>query len=106
MPSGSRPAGTGADLLWRVKKNTRLPCRQRLADGSYLSVVYPSERDRRHDTNGVIVRVIEYTLAGVADAEDLYRAGDDDPESRSGARRVSWPRSTTSAGRSRRRSTN
>ena len=64
---------TGADLLWRVKKNMRLPCRQRLADGSYLSVVYPSARDRRHDTAGVTVRVIEYTLAGVADAEDRYR---------------------------------
>ena len=64
---------TGADLLWRVKKNMRLPCRQRLADGSFLSVVYPSERDRRHDTKGVTVRVIEYTLAGVAGAEDLYR---------------------------------
>ena len=64
---------TGADLLWRVKKTLRLPCRQRLVDGSYLSVVYPSARDRRHDTNGIVVRVIEYTLAGVADAEDRYR---------------------------------
>ena len=64
---------TGADLLWRVKKTLRLPCRQRLVDGSYLSVVYPSARDRRHDTNGIGVRVIEYTLAGVADAEDRYR---------------------------------
>ncbi len=64
---------TEADLLWRVKKNLRLPCRQRLVDGSYLSVCYPSERDRRHDTKGVVVRVIEYTLAGIADAEDLYR---------------------------------
>jgi len=63
----------GADLLWRVKKTLRLPCRQRLVDGSYLSVVYPSARDRRHDTNGLVVRVIEYTLAGVADAEDRYR---------------------------------
>jgi len=66
-------AHTGADLLWRVKKNARLPCRTRLSDGSYLSVIYPSERDRRHDTQGLAVRVIEYTLAGVADAEDLYR---------------------------------
>ncbi|MGH7477895.1 MAG: IS4 family transposase [Longimicrobiales bacterium] len=64
---------TGADLLWRVKTNLRLPCQQRLADGSYLSVIYPSARDRRHDTAGVTVRVIEYTLAGVADAEDRYR---------------------------------
>ncbi len=66
-------ADTGADLLWRVKKNARLPCLTRLPDGSYLSVIYPSERDRRHGTHGVAVRVIEYTLAGVAAAEDLYR---------------------------------
>jgi len=64
---------TGADLLWRVKKTLRVPCQRPLADGSYLSVVYPSARDRRHDTNGIVVRVIEYTLAGVADAEDRYR---------------------------------
>ena len=34
---------TGADLLWRVKGNLRLPRAAVLADGSYLSVVYPSE---------------------------------------------------------------
>ena len=66
-PLWQQARATGADLLWRVKKHLRLPCRQRLADGSYLSVVYPSARDRRHDTAGVI----EYTLPG--DAEDLYR---------------------------------
>jgi hypothetical protein len=64
---------TGADLLWRVKKNLRLPCLKRLPDGSYLSVVYPSARDRRHGTQGLALRVIEYTLSGVANAEDLYR---------------------------------
>ena len=36
---------TGADLLWRVKKNLRLPCEKRLPDGSYLSTIYPSNRD-------------------------------------------------------------
>jgi hypothetical protein len=64
---------TGADLLWRLKTNTRLPCERRLADGSYLSRIYPSERDRRHNSNSVVVRVIEYTLAGVPGAEDCYR---------------------------------
>jgi Insertion element 4 transposase N-terminal/Transposase DDE domain len=64
---------TGADLLWRIKKNTRLPCEQRLPDGSYLSHIYPSERDRRHKTNGIKVRVIDYHLEGVADAEPIYR---------------------------------
>ncbi len=43
------------------------------ADGSYLSVIYPSEKDRRHAANGVQVRVVEYRLEGVADAEPLYR---------------------------------
>jgi hypothetical protein len=64
---------TGADLLWRIKKNMRLACEQRLTDGSYLSHVYPSERDWRHKTNGVKVRVIDYCLDGVADAEPIYR---------------------------------
>ena len=64
---------TGADLLWRVKKNLRLRCEQRLADGSYLSRIYPSTKDRRHRTKGVIVRVIDYQLKGVAGAEPIYR---------------------------------
>lgn len=63
----------GTDLLWRVKKNMRLDCEKRLADGSYLSRVYPSERDYRHKTNGIVVRAIDYQLRGVADAEPLYR---------------------------------
>lgn len=65
--------GTGADLLWRVKKNLRLPCEERLPDGSYLSRVYASPKEQRHGHNGVVVRVIEYTLQGVAEAEPLYR---------------------------------
>lgn len=64
---------TGADLLWRVKKNMRLACEKRLPDGSYLSRIYPSERDWRHKTNGIVVRVIDYELDGVADAEPIYR---------------------------------
>lgn len=63
----------GADLLWRVKKNLRLPCEKRLADGSYRSTIYPSDKDRRQGRNGVVVRVIEYRLEGVAGAEPLYR---------------------------------
>ena len=64
---------TGAALLWRVKRNARLPCETRLPDGSYLSTTYPSDRDRRHQADGVRVRVIEYRLAGVTGAEPLYR---------------------------------
>jgi hypothetical protein len=64
---------TGADLLWRVKKNLRLPCEERLADGSYLSTVYPSQGHRRKGVSGVTVRVIEYALEGVSGAEPIYR---------------------------------
>ncbi len=64
---------TGAELLWRIKKNMRLVCEQRLRDGSYLSRVYPSERDRRNSANGVAVRVIDYRLEGVEGAEPIYR---------------------------------
>src|SRR5436305_6861443 len=64
---------SGADLLWRVKRNLRLPREARLADGSYLSTIYPGEKDRRHRTAGTRVRVVEYRLEGVAEAEPLYR---------------------------------
>jgi len=64
---------TGAELLWRAKKHLRLPLDRRLPDGSYLSRIYPSERARRHDTDAIVVRVIEYRLDGVAGAEPLYR---------------------------------
>jgi len=64
---------TGAELLWRVKKNVRLVACERSADGSYLAKIYPSEKDRRNDRNAVTVRVIEYRLVGVPDAEPVYR---------------------------------
>lgn len=64
---------TGADLLWRLKKNMRLAREQDLPDGSYLSRIYPCERDWRRKTNGVTVRVIDYRLQGVPDAEPIYR---------------------------------
>jgi hypothetical protein len=65
--------GTGADLLWRMKKNMRMACEKRLPDGSYLSRVYPSVRDWRHQTNGIVLRVIDYRLEGIENAEPIYR---------------------------------
>ena len=66
-------AATGADLLWRVRKNIHLPCEKRLPDGSYLSRIYPSQQDQRRERNGIVVRVIEYRLEGIEGAEPLYR---------------------------------
>ena len=75
--SASRCGGTaraaGADLVWRVRSNQVLPCQRRLPDGSYLSRLYPSPTHRRRDDGGGPVRVIEYRLDGVPDAEPLYR---------------------------------
>jgi len=65
--------GTGADLLWRMKKNMRMAYEKRLPDGSYLSHLYPSERDWRHKTQGQLMRVIDYRLEGIEDSEPIYR---------------------------------
>jgi Insertion element 4 transposase N-terminal/Transposase DDE domain len=66
-------AATGADLLWRLRANQVLPCQRRLPDGSYLSRLYASPKHRRHGDGGVVVRVIDYRLDGVPEAEPLYR---------------------------------
>jgi hypothetical protein len=69
----SQARDSGADLLWRIKKNMRLACEKRTPDGSYLSRIYPSQSDWRHKTNGLRVRVIDYRLEGIPDAEPIYR---------------------------------
>jgi hypothetical protein len=66
-------AQTGADLLWRTRRNARLEVAQRLPDGSYLSRIYASTADRRHQRQGMVVRVIAYRLHEVPHAEPLYR---------------------------------
>ncbi len=72
----SAAAKSGADLLWRTKSNHVLPVEQRLADGSFLSHFYPSQKDRRHQSGGVAVRVVEYALDAAPatdDEETTYR---------------------------------
>jgi hypothetical protein len=64
---------TGAELLWRGKKNLRLACESRLTDGSSLSRIYPSHYDRQVHRKAVVVGVIEYRLEGVPGAEPFYR---------------------------------
>jgi hypothetical protein len=45
----------GAHLLARVKSNAILRPIRRLADGSYLAKIYPSQGDRRRDLRGLLV---------------------------------------------------
>jgi enoyl-CoA hydratase/carnithine racemase len=68
-----KAAATGADLLWRTRQNARLEMDQQLPDGSYLSRIYPSTSDRRNERKAIVVRVIDYHLDKVPDAEPIYR---------------------------------
>jgi len=52
----------GTKLLIRLKGNLILRPTQRLRDGSFLAKIYPSPHDRDLDRDGIVVRVIEYTL--------------------------------------------
>lgn len=56
-------SATGADLLCRVKKSLILPAEKILSDGSYLSTIYASTKDRRHKVNGIKVRIIKYQIS-------------------------------------------
>lgn len=77
FPLWAAAARTGAQLLWRIPKNRKLPVKTRLADGSYLSEIEPAPATRRkmgdEDTAPLTVRVIDYRLPGVPEAEPVYR---------------------------------
>jgi hypothetical protein len=65
---------TGAQLLWRCASNRVLPRHRELLDGSYLSAIVPSAvRRAQAREQAIVVRVIEYALPGLADAQPRYR---------------------------------
>ena len=65
---------TGAQLLWRCTSNRKLPVHQVLADGSYLSAIYPTGIPKAQALKqALVVRVIEYALPGLPDAQPRYR---------------------------------
>jgi len=59
----------GVKVLARVKVGLILRPIRHLSDGSYLAKIYRSPTDRAKDRDGVVVRVIRYTL------DDPQRAG-------------------------------
>ena len=59
-------------ILARVKSNLILRPIKQLSDGSYLAKIYPSTKARRHDAEGIVVRVIRYKL------DDPNRVGHDE----------------------------
>ena len=68
---------TGAQLLWRIPKNRRLPVHQRFKDGSYLSQISPAPATLKKmgdkTAPAITVRVIDYCLPGISTAEPVYR---------------------------------
>jgi hypothetical protein len=52
----------GIQILARVKCHLVLKPIKSLPDGSYLAKIYRNDGDRRKDRNGIVVRVIRYTL--------------------------------------------
>jgi len=66
-------AATGAALLWRVKTGLVLARERALADGSFLSTIYPTPQHRKRGVDGIRVRVVEYQLHGTPGAEPRYR---------------------------------
>ena len=66
-----KASGTGADLLWRVRRNAALPCLKRLPDGSYLSRIH-AYRQKHRTADGIDIRVIEYILEG-SGSKEIYR---------------------------------
>jgi hypothetical protein len=62
---------SGAELLWRVRKNLILPVDEVLCDGSYRSRIYDSADRKRAEP--VEVRVVEYELADPALGGERYR---------------------------------
>lgn len=67
-------SATGAQLLWRCGVNRKLPVERMLDDGSYLSTIRPSgvcAAETR--ARAIVVRVIDYKLPKLPDAEPHYR---------------------------------
>lgn len=63
----------GAELVWRVRSNIRLPCQKALKDGSFLSRIYPPREKGRPRGEGVVVRVLEYWITSDGGEKKLYR---------------------------------
>jgi len=64
---------TRAALVWRAASSFKLPVLERLADGSYRSELRWNYFCKSTDRSPIPVRVVEYKLLGVAQAQPSYR---------------------------------
>ncbi len=72
FPLWNKARSTGADLLWRMRSSQRLDVVEVLEDGSYLSNVFEVHNFKRRG-EGLVVRVIEYSLDDGRDNDNVYR---------------------------------
>lgn len=63
---------TGCDYLGRVPANAKFPTDKILADGSYLSWIYPDGKSKKKGGTKIPVRVIEYAI-DVDGQQQTYR---------------------------------
>ncbi len=68
-----RAAATGGALLWRAGVAFTLPVLERFPDGSYRSELRWNRQCTSPDKSPIPVRVIEYTLPGLASGPASYR---------------------------------
>jgi hypothetical protein len=66
-PLWEQAVATGAKLVWRAKLRLVIPKMRKLQDGSYLAKFYPSQKQRRQDRDGMLVRLIDYRIDGFRD---------------------------------------
>ncbi|MDV2993125.1 MAG: IS4 family transposase ISNpu3 [Chroococcidiopsis sp. SAG 2025] len=64
---------TGSDYLGRIPANVKFLCEEPLADGSYLSWIYPPAKFRSKACQPIQVRVIEYTIGNTDNPEEQLR---------------------------------
>jgi hypothetical protein len=69
----TQAAGTGADLLWRVKTTLRPRHVETLSDGSWLARIIATSGTSRAHTPPLTVRVIDYTIDDGRDNPEQYR---------------------------------
>ena len=69
----SQAAGTGADLLWRIKTTLRPRHVETLPDGSWLARIVATSGLNRASTPPLNVRVVDYTIDDGRDNPEQYR---------------------------------
>ena len=55
---------TGAELVWRIRENIRLPLEKELPDGSFLARFHPRWENGKPQGEAIPVRVIDYQVDG------------------------------------------